>query len=370
MHMRLFGKRYKGEQEQYLEYGWVFVIVFFLVLFLSQALFISILGPIKSGFLWILLIIWSIFAAYYLLFGNSRLLYSRVHQKIASLIEKRTTEKHADTSKIKKFEKSAPEFHDKEEPRIHFNIFEKKLEQKAHDKGALISGEGIRHIMNFGGGAEKALKDVVERGRNAYPRFDGWTVLNKSQVISLLSHGTHSRVPFSVTTEELNGEEDLSLHEEAVTEELSRSPRITNKIEEEPIKKRENVKAPKNLPTEVSQTNKFGATATFVGLLCDGDEGALFVFIREMRQDSDNGIRIFIKEAILMLDRIYEHRVGGVCYVDQYALEKTRHFSNEELEEIIAILVGSIDNRYRLPEIGVKLSLVRAVEYIKRRKKN
>lgn len=375
MYKKLFSKLYREESDQYLEYFWVFIIVFFLVLFLSQALFIWILGPLTSGFMWTLLILWSLLATYFLLFGNSQLLYAKIHEKISSLVKK---EKSVSKDQIRL--RDVPEVRQlaskpKEEQRFDIpdDVFEKKLEQEAHEEGALISREGIKYIMSFKDAAEKVLHDVIERGKTIYPRFDGWLVLNKGQVETLLAHNIETRVPQPILVEEEQKEEDTIRRERSVLEELSTPPTGDEMAEEEPgrgVYTTKSAKAPINLPTGTFNSNESKAVGTFVELLCDGDEQALFTFVREMRQGREKGTQKFVKEAILILDRIHEHRIDGVGYVDQYVLEKCRCFSNEEIEELIAILVRSIDYRYTLPEIGIKLALVRALEYVKKHRKD
>ena len=187
MYMNIFKKEYIDEQSNTLEYLWVFIIVFFLVLFLSQALFALVVGSVKSGIVWLLLVLWSVFATYYLLFGNSHLIYSRIQEKVKSFSKGSPSQKRQiDISRIPEVERLSSKPPDDEKPHVHFDVLEKKFEQKAHDMGALISGEGIKHIMSFGDAAEKVMEDVIERGKNTYPRFDGWVVLNKTQIIELL----------------------------------------------------------------------------------------------------------------------------------------------------------------------------------------
>ena len=374
MYKKLLRKVYIDEQTNTLEYLWVFIVVFFLVLFLSQALFVWIVGSIKFGFVWILLALWSLIASYYLLFGNSHKLFKSTFNKVKNIFRgDPSSAEQIDISRSPDVEKLVSKPPDERSLHVHFDVLEKKFEQKAHDMGALISSEGLKLIMSFGGGAENILIDVIEKGKSRFPRFDGWVVLNKSQVEDLISNHKEERVPFPVVAEALEVEEDAVLREEFVNQELSQPPEGEDMAEEKAVKesyRTKNTRAPINLPTGDLQSKNASATATFISLLCDGDDKALFTFIRELRQGPDSTVYSFITDSILILDRVHEHRVDGVGYVDQSVLEKCRCFSNEEIEEIIAILVRSIDHRYKLPEIGVKLSLVRAMEYVKKHRKD
>ena len=62
-----------------------------------------------------------------------------------------------------------------------------KLESFAHDNGALISKDALHFIADFGGAVDHVLKNVIEKAKAAYPKFDGWVVLNQEQVEELLS---------------------------------------------------------------------------------------------------------------------------------------------------------------------------------------
>lgn len=373
MYKKLFRKLYPGEARHYRDYIWVFIIVFSLVLLLSQAFFSWLFGPVASGFLWLLLVLWSVFATYFLLFANSHLFYRRIRGIFSHFFYEEVPDKsETDISHLREVEKLQSKPADVKLPGIPESIFEKKLEQEAHDEGALISREGLKYIMRFKGAAERVLKEVIEHGKKVYPRFDGWIVLNKSQVVYLLSHhGAPTRIPYLDHLEAEPKEKDVEEFETSVDEEMSTPPSGEERAEtrESGPFETKNVRPPANLPTGTLQSKEAEATGTFLELLCSGDEQGLFSFIREMRQGQEDSIRDFINEAILILDRVHEHRVDGTGYVDPNVLEKTRCFSNEELENIIAILIGSVDFRYALPELGVKLTLVRALEYIKKHRK-
>ena len=334
--------RYLDDGEDTLEYGWVFGITFFLVLFLSQTLYIWIFGEVGSIFAWLVLLTWSFIVSGFLLFGEGTPLYKKLKSFVDKVIKREyLTRSRTDISRIpevKKMESKPHDIKNVEEPKNSMST----LEKKAHDQGALISQDGLSFIADFGGGADHVLETVITRAKKIYPRFDGWVVLNLEQVQDALESK-------NIEIAESKEEEIVYLGDED---------------------RKNEVLVPANLPTGDLQSTNASATASFMQLLCNGEEQELFTFIRKMRQGSEQDIREFIKDAILLLDRVHEHRVDGAGYVDPTVLEYTRCFSNQEIEEIISILIGSVDYRYGVPEIGIKLSLIRALEYIKKARKN
>ncbi len=339
--------RYVQDSEDTLEYGWVFGITFFLVLFLSQTLYIWIFGEVGSVLAWIVLLVWSFIVSYVLLFGSGTAIFKRMKEFVDNFVQRKYLHKAQIALKsipeTRKYASIPSDMEEKKEQREE-ELME-RLEKKAHAKGALISGDGLSFITDFGGGAEHVLDTVIERAKKEFPRFDGWVVLNKEQVITLLGEGPNTEM----------GDEKEEETEEVYLGDVDR---------------KNHVLVPANLPTGDLQSKNATAAASFLQLLCEGDEQGLFIFVRKLRQGSEDDIRTFMRDTILMLDRVHEHRIDGAGYVDKKVLEHTRCFSNEEIEEIISILVGSVDHRYSVPEIGIKLSLIRALEYIKKARKN
>lgn len=215
---------------------------------------------------------------------------------------------------------------------------DKEIELLAHREGALIGNTGLKLISSFDERAKEVFGVILKRAKIKYPRFDGWVILNVDQLIELLDE-ENIEIPINY-----------------------KKPK--KKVIQEPIKKVS--PPPNNLPTGQLRSENSGSAATFIGLLCDADQDDLFAFMRGQRAGSEGQISEFLKEVIVTLDRIHEHRVDGVGYVDREILDQTTCFSNQELEELIAILITSIDSRYSLPELGSKMALIRAIEYIKK----
>lgn len=379
-------RQYEADPEDSIEYGWVFGITFFLALFLSQTIFIWLFGEVDTFLGWLFLIIISLGATSFLIFGDSRKFYKKLGVRKKILLGR--VERSLKKKKVRI--KDVPEIRRMvrmpSETVLNGNPEDKQLEElekKAHDGGALISREGLQFIFDFGGAADPVLKNVIEKSKEKHPRFDGWVVLNKEQVVELLEgkrnnnenvveSSTIARTQEEDVNEEAEGEQyevmdelhktDIFLNEakDDVAENIS-----ANKEVEEKHRAR-NVPVPVNLPVGNLQQVEATAVSSFMQYLCKGDEQGLFTFIRKLRQGSEEDVREFMREAILMLDRVHEHRVDGAGYVNREVLEHTECFTVQEIEEIISILISSVDYRYDVPETGIKLSLIRAMEYIKK----
>lgn len=335
MYKKLF-ERLRALYEVDLDHLWIFIITFILVFFLSRSLYVGILGDGRSLLSIAFLTIWSLSVSFYLIFGNVRALsrivrgFGRLFTHAWRLIlagEYDGVNHQTDIRRVPEVNRleSAPVDLFKENPG---NELEREaiLEKTAHREGVLISEDALTRIASYGDEAEAVLRSLIEKAKIAYPRFDGWIILNNERITTLLEES---------------------------------APRVQTEASR-------NIEPPANLPVGKLHYEGSAEAATFCELLCDGDEKGLFSFMRSMRQGSKGDMHRFITETVLMLDRVHAHRMHGEGYVPENILEHTNCFSTEELEEIIAILTSSIDYRYTTPELGAKMALVRALDYIKK----
>jgi hypothetical protein len=186
---------------------------------------------------------------------------------------------------------------------------------------------------------------VIDSAKSRYPRFDGWIMLNVEQIKEVL------------------GDLDIALPHSSASD--TKTQPTSKPVMHAPTK------PPEDLPTGDEDLPQHSySVASFFQVLCEGDAKHLFDFVRGMRQGNEEDVQHFLNEVVIQLDRIHEHRVDGAGYIDPLVLERTRCFSNTEIEELIAILVRSVDHRYAVPEIGVKMALIRALEYIRKSRSN
>lgn len=320
-----------------IDHLWIFIIAFILVFFLSRSLYVGVIGDTRSLFGLIFLVVWSFSVAFYLIFGDVELLFKITrglgrlfaHTWHLILAGEYGDEAKTDIARVPEVGRlrSVPnDFFDGMPPdqaRDEIEL-ETVLEKVAHVNGALISEEALSELALHGSGAETELRSLIEKAKIAYPRFDGWIILNMER-IRTLSDRTAS-----------------------------------------PTRTARNIEPPANLPVGKLHYEGSGEAATFCELLCDGDEKGLFSFMRGVKQGRRGDVQQFITETVLILDRVHAHRMQGEGYVPENILEHTNCFSTEELEEIIAILTSSVDYRYATPELSMKMALVRALDYIRK----
>ena len=161
---------YEDDSEDTLEYGWVFGITFFLVLFLSQTLYIWIFGEVGSIIAWVILIAWSGYVSYVLLYGRGEWYAQKVKEKAETIIAKRSIRtpksRHEELDERERFAQSHLNTRDSNtNTKMSVEEMKEQLEKMAHQNGALISHDALVFIANFGGGAFHILETVIERAK-------------------------------------------------------------------------------------------------------------------------------------------------------------------------------------------------------------
>lgn len=318
-------------EEEVRENGWLLGIIFFLIFSLSQSLFGWLFGEIDSFIVWMLLIVWSAWVAYILFFGQGWAVYTKLSTLTSSFFDKVSLAQKTNISKIpemKLIQQKPAELSDEKmdvEQPISFDDFEDKI----HKAGVLMSRDAMHYLLSHEENTDSLFERLVKKARAIYPRYDGWTVLTKKQILELLSEDTKN---------------------------------MSHGVK--------NIAVPANLPTGKLQEPDVSSTASFCNYLCMGDDLRLFTFVQRMKQGKEGTIRTFITETILLLDTVHAHRVFGTEYVPREVLENTNCFSNEEIEQIIAILMRAVDYRYTVPDMGMNIALLRALDYIKKHRKD
>ena len=93
-----------------------------------------------------------------------------------------------------------------------------------------------------------------------------------------------------------------------------------------------------------------------------GDTEALLRLPRILHE-SGQSIEAFVSDTVRLLDAVHVQRVeGGTLESDAVRMaQEVRDVTNEELEQVISILVTSIDRRYSDPKIGFKIGITKLV---------
>jgi uncharacterized membrane protein YgcG len=219
-----------------------------------------------------------------------------------------------------------------------------ELEEQAHEAGVLLSDEGLSYVAGVGTGASEMLGELIERAREEYPREDGWIHLNMERVRSLTGDGNPTTTAFENT---------YTAARSAATD------------------------IPANLPTDVrgnvvvaqksEMSHPTSATIpTFIGWITAGDMNRAFSHLRVLyaqgRSTTD-----FLAEALCELDDAYQFQLAGEREVSAGTLQATKRLTKEDVERVIEYLLTGVDHSYSKEQVGVKMAMLRALSFTKRK---
>ncbi len=184
-----------------------------------------------------------------------------------------------------------------------------ELENYAHAKKALLSGDAIRYFMSSTASHDEriaALSTVIASARERYPLEDGWLVINEERMRSLCL--TCIAVPPS-----------------------NEAPYI---------------------PTVIPEGSGSLAEAIVTGNIVAAYE---MIGHRPM---------FALADAAADLDSVYRHRRGAEMVISDLLLQVTAEISDEQLLSMIKALTGALDGVYTDEASAVKMAIMKAVKVI------
>ncbi|OHA18664.1 MAG: hypothetical protein A2664_00350 [Candidatus Taylorbacteria bacterium RIFCSPHIGHO2_01_FULL_46_22b] len=222
------------------------------------------------------------------------------------------------------------------------------IASEAQRKRVVISEEGMKLVASQSGYDANTvlslLDTIIGNAEKTYDREDGWLLLNKEKISSSLS----SVSPVSAS---------MSIKEPAPVPVPAPAPvRVVPPVSPMPP-------AQKN-PVTYSQPVSHGTvdTALFVEWLSSGDTKQVAHYLKQLREQSA-GVGPFLKKVILDLDLVYRARFDEVDeQVSDRLVRTVATIPNEQLEQLIGVLISSMDQKYRSASLGVKIALLRAEE--------
>gem|GEM_PF-4582444 len=100
-------------------------------------------------------------------------------------------------------------------------------------------------------------------------------------------------------------------------------------------------------------------SAIFIEWLVKGEAQSAFAFIRTLKQQK-HPIDEFLTEIVSALDAVFRGRIeGNERSYDPHIAESVKAWSDDRLQEVIAVLIGALDRGYASIEVGAKLALVK-----------
>jgi hypothetical protein len=189
------------------------------------------------------------------------------------------------------------------------------LEARAHRHNLILSSDAIRLIIDQADSLEEQeslLDEVAARAKEAYPREDGWTVLNRERIAALFAEHEAAPAPVAET------------HSSEVEETVKTS-----------------------LLAEAIVTGNIAAAYAALG----------------------NSPMIALADAAADLDIIFRARRGDEKAWDAFSLPTSdmlvraaSHLTSEQIESAIGALTTAIDGIYQDEAAAVKLAVMKAIK--------
>lgn len=226
---------------------------------------------------------------------------------------------------------------------------------EAEQHRVVISEEGMNLIAEKGKHDATAtlnlVDSIIKNAEQKYTRDDGWLLLNKEKITSVLG---------------------MSLAKESPTvgfAQLKKETSIPQKTSPAPIPPIAPVSAQpmsSARPASHAEAKVTVDSSLFVSWIATGDKQRPVQHIKTLR---DLGTaESFLKRVVLDLDVVYRARFDEIDeMIDERLMHTISGLSNEQLEQLISVLLSTVDQSYHSPLVGIKIALLRASEVGKRR---
>lgn len=300
------------------------------------------LGPWGTALYWIMLILWSLAAAYLVLFNGLPLAYRKVGSFGSNVKEvlkqPAAASTHTVTTHHTPAASHAPAHHAApSHTASHGNTHEHATPAEA-PKGyqAYQAQEGFR---SFASGGALSIDDIVKglaREAEARPTATAHDIRPNFLVETSTEHGEPSHHVYVAM--------DAPAQAQVQTETVEEAPVVV-------------AAAPAPVATPVNEDVR-----TFIAALLSGDRETVFGTIRGITRTGGDS-EAFLTHAVCALDDAYRSRVdGSVCHPDIAAVTADCHPSF--LERVVTALTTAVDGSYSTGVTGVKLALTRALAVV------
>lgn len=294
------------------------------------------LGPWGTALYWIMLILWSLAAAYLVLFNGLPLAYRKVGSFGSNVKEVLKQPVAASTHTVTTH--SAPASH-----------------APAHAPASHAPSHGNTH--------EHATHVEAPKGYQAYQAQEGFRsfategALSIDDIVKGLAREAQARP--TATAHDLRPdfmvETSTDTHGEPSHHVYMEVPAQAEPVQEAPAPAP--VPAPAAVAAPVNEDVR-----TFIAALLSGDRETVFGTIRGITRTGGDS-EAFLTHAVCALDDAYRSRVdGSVCHPDIMAVTADCHPSF--LERVVTALTTAVDGSYSTGVTGVKLALTRALAVV------
>jgi hypothetical protein len=251
------------------------------------------------------------------------------------------------------------------------------VEEMAHRENVLLSPEAVRIVQaamkQSGSSADAYLTNLIEVAKARFPREDGWILLSKERVVELTQDSASTTTKKAADTPNASQTPKAQMSDRVEPNLPGASSADPFRLETRKLGSAGAV-APTQ-PTDTKQVQKTQAGATtantslipsFVRMLSNLEKKQVFDVLRKL---AAQGVRTdaFIGRVVRELDEVYKHRLEGNHNPNKELAAVTGAWTNNDFEEVLGILVESVDYSYASERIGAKVALAKVFEYFERK---
>lgn len=268
------------------------------------------------------------------------------------------------------------------------NAMDDAIETQAHTENILFSPEALRVVAAEAERTSLSLEAFLEsffgEAKAQYPREDGWILLSKERATTLLialrsqaaqpaEAAVVPEAPESpeaapiVPVRDLVNERFSHIAETRTGAPMAAQPAAPQSVAQQPLARENQQAAPApdfGRRAEMSGRQASADTGSFVAALARGSEADAFGILRSL-QSSGGSVNTFLTEVVRSLDDVYKHRIEGNHNPDQNVAAAVAMLSNSDLEQLIGILVESVDYSYSSARVGSKVAIAKAIEFFR-----
>jgi hypothetical protein len=235
-----------------------------------------------------------------------------------------------------------------------------EIEEIAHSENILLSPEALRLIKKEVAEDEldttAYLAELFAQVKSEFPREDGWILLSKERIESLINPSKETEEITPVAT----------IEEDEIDERPFRVEKKQISVSDVGTRQNDVKPAQTQASTQTTSSTTNNVVSKFVDHLIGVQKKEAFDLLRNI---STRGVDIstFMTLVVRQLDEVYKHRIEGTHNPTSEILQKTAQWSTDDFEVVLGILVECIDYSYSNNRIGTKIALAKAFEHFEKK---
>ncbi len=244
------------------------------------------------------------------------------------------------------------------------------IENLAHEENILLSPEAARMILEACTASREPAQSFVTglfaAAQSLYAREDGWILLSKERMQAVLARQGQQRPTQAPAAQPAAANMPrVNMERAPRPAEPQRTQAVRTNVAAQPQQqtpRAEQVQAPATRTAIVPDAQ---AVVSFIDALIANNQQEAFDRIRSFMANGTT-VESFIARVVRMLDDVYKNRLEGNHNPDRDLAARTATWSNADFEQVIGMLVESIDRSYASSRIGTKVALAKLFDHFAR----